>query len=34
VDNGELVITARGVTGWAEHERNVPYEDEVRILLG
>jgi hypothetical protein len=34
VDNGERVITAPGVTGWAEHERNVPYENEVRILLG
>ena len=33
VDDGELVITARGVTGWKEHEEDVPYEDEVRIPL-
>ena len=34
VDDGELVIAARGVTGWMEHEQDVPYEDEVRIPLG
>ena len=33
VDGDELVIEARGVTGWDEHEHDVPYEDCVRIPI-
>ncbi len=33
VENGTLVITCYGVTGWKDHETNVPVEDRVRIPL-
>jgi hypothetical protein len=33
VDGDELVLTCHGVTGWSEHEWDVPLEDSVRIPL-